>query len=124
MRSQAKTPALTPATSNRVDPCGNAVTDVQFWQAAVGLDKSKDAADDELKAEAEDDGVAVVEAAPLEAEALADADEVGASPPMGAAAGALAFARSSRCNCFLAFFWCSFLGSFCCSNINMDDSET
>ena len=83
-------PALAPDTSYRVEPDGNAITDVQFWQAAVGLDKSKDAADAELNEEIVDEGVGEPDA-PLEEleelEELGDADAVDTDPPCGATLG-------------------------------------
>lgn len=90
-------PALTPETSYRVEPDGNEFTDEQFWQAEVGLDKSKDAADAELKDEIVDEGVGEPDA-PLEEldaldvldvldvlDALGDADDT--DPPCGATIG-------------------------------------
>ena len=92
-------PALAPETSCRVDPVGNAITDVQFWQAEVGLDKSNDAVDAELNEEIVDDGVGEPDA-PLEEpdaldaldelDTLGDADAEDTDPPCGATIGSRA----------------------------------
>jgi hypothetical protein len=87
-------PALAPETSYRVDPDGNEFTDVQFWQAEVGLDKSNDAAEAELKAETVDDGVGEPDA-PLEEPDALDAldalgDEDDTDPPCGTTIGSRA----------------------------------
>ncbi|CAB5006692.1 unannotated protein [freshwater metagenome] len=92
-------PALAPETSYRVDPDGNEFTDVQFWQAEVGLDKSNDAVDAELNEEIVDDGVGEPDA-PLaepdeldeldELDTLGDADADDTDPPCGATIGSRA----------------------------------
>ncbi len=80
-------PALAPETSYRVDPAGNEFTDVQFWQAEVGLDKSNDAVDAELKEEIVDEGVGEPDT-PLEGpDAPGDADADDTDPPCGANTG-------------------------------------
>jgi len=92
-------PALAPETSYRVEPAGNEFTDEQFWQAEVGLDKSNDAVDAELKAETVDEGVGEPDAPLEEPDALGDADAVDPdalgdavdpAPPCGANTGTLA----------------------------------
>lgn len=79
-----------------MEPDGNDSTDVQFWQAEVGLDKSKDAADAELKDEIVDEGAGEPDA-PLaeleeleELDALGDADADDTDPPCGATIGSRA----------------------------------
>ena len=66
---------------------------MQFWQAEVGLDKSKDAADAELKEETVDDGAGEPDAPLEEPGALdepGDADADATDPPCGATMGSRA----------------------------------
>ncbi len=88
-------PALAPETSCRVDPVGNAITDVQFWQAEVGLDKSNDAVDAELKEEIVDEGVGEPDTSLEEPDALGDADSDDTDPPCGANTGTRAAISSN-----------------------------
>lgn len=83
-------PAFAPEISYRVEPDGNAITDVQPWQAAVGLDKSKAAADAELKGEGEEEGVGVAEEPLADPDALGDGEDVEPVPPCGANTGSRA----------------------------------
>lgn len=83
-------PALAPETSYRVEPDGNAITDVQPWQAAVGFDKSKAASDAELKGEGEEEGVGEAADPLAEPDALGDGEDVEPVPPCGANTGVCA----------------------------------
>jgi hypothetical protein len=83
-------PAFAPEISYRVEPDGSAITDVQPWQAAVGLDNSKAAADAELKGEGEEEGVGVAEEPLADPDALGDGEDVEPAPPCGANTGSRA----------------------------------
>ena len=125
-------PALAPETSYRVEPAGNEFTDEQFWQAEVGLDKSNDAVDAELKEETVDEGVAEPDA-PLEEpdaldvldvlDVLGDADADDTDPPCGTTIGSRAAISWNFWPCFLALFLEFFPFLDCGSNTKTDESD-